>query len=89
MAFDDVDDSVETILGFSQYCEVVVVGEVSALDVELVDPVVVTHVLLPDLLNVGVVQLVLILMVVLHDFFDVVGPVLMHFRSCLNNPEFH
>lgn len=89
MSLDDVDDPVESVFGLGQDGEVMVVREVSALDVELVDPVVMADVPLPNLLNVGVLQLVMPVMVMALDLFNIDAPVTVDFRSDLDDFKAH
>lgn len=71
MSFHDVDDTVETVLSLGQHSEMVVAGEVTTLDVELIDPVVRTNVSFPDLSDLGMFQLGLVVMVMLLDLLHV------------------
>lgn len=89
MSFYDVDDPVETVLCFCKDGEVMVVGEVSALDVELVDPVVMSDVPDPNLLNVGILQFIVPVVVVFSDFFDIEAPVTVDLRSYLDDLKAH
>lgn len=75
MSFLDVDDSVPVVGVLGQHGEVVVGGEVSALDVELVEDVVGSCVLRPHLLDVRVLQLVVPVVVVSAYLFAEEAPV--------------
>lgn len=89
MALVDVDDTVLPVQGFHQDCEVVVLGEVPAFDVELVEPIVMSNMLLPDLFDVSIIQLLLPVMMVHLYFFGVQTPVSHHFGSHCNHLETH
>lgn len=89
MSLDDVDNPVESVFGLGEDGEVMVVREVSALDVKLVDPVVVADVSLPNLLNVGVLQFVMPVVVMPLDLLNVEAPVAVDFGSDLDHFKAH
>lgn len=89
MTFNNVDDFVEAILSFCQDGEVVMAGEVSTLDVELIDPVMRTNVSLPYFFNVSIFQFMFPSVMMFFDFFDIMFPVSMYFRGNFNDFELH
>lgn len=87
MSFFDAEDSVLTVMGLSLNGEVVVLGEVAALDVETVEPMVMADVFLPDLGNFSLLQFLMVFVVlgVSLDLFDVQVPVSIDLGGCLND----
>lgn len=89
MSFDDVDDPEISMMGLSEDAEVMVGGEMSRLDVELVEDMSGCHEVGPDLFDVGVLELVGPVVVMFVDFSLKMTPVGMDFRVDLNNYVAH
>ena len=89
VSFLDLEDAVLAVLGLGLNGEVVVLGEVSALDVETVEPVVVSDVLLPGLGHLGLLHLLLVLSVAPLHLLVVDVPVVIHCVVDLNLFETH
>ena len=75
MSFHDVDDPELAKMSLSKHTEVMVGGEVAALDVELVEDVSGGDVVGPNILDMGVLQLVVPVVMVLVDFGTEEAPV--------------
>ncbi len=89
MSFLDVEDPVVPEMSLSQNSEVVVAGEMSTLDVELVEHVAGGDEVGPHLLDVGVVELMVPVMVVLADLGTEETPVSMHVCVYINQGVAH
>jgi hypothetical protein len=89
VSFYDVDDPEISKMGLSKDAEVMVVGEMSRLDVKLVENMSGCHAVGPDLFDVGVLELVGPVVVMLVDFSLKMTPVGMDVRIDLNNYVAH
>lgn len=90
MSFHDVDDpSALEVAVLGQHTEVMMVGEMSALDVELVEDMSGSGMLNPHILDVCVLEFVVPVMVVLGDLSGDEAPMGMDVRVDLNNGVTH
>lgn len=88
MSFFDVEDREVSVANVSQNGEVPVVGEVSCLDVELVEHLVMADAVGPNLIDVGVFELVQVVVVLVELMMQVV-PVVLHITVQLNLNVYH
>jgi len=89
MTLDDVENLVVSMSGLGQNCEVMVVGEVSALALELIDPFVMANPVDPHSLNLHLLHFFSPVMVMTLDFFDIDVPVSPDLRIGLDLYEGH
>ena len=75
MAFLHVDDFEVIVLNITEYREMMVVGEMSSLNVELIEHFMVMDPVSPNMLDDGVLQLMLEMMVMMEQFLKESLPV--------------
>jgi hypothetical protein len=88
VSFFDVEDLEVSVANVSQNGEVPVVGKVSSLDVELVEHLMMTDTVGPNLIDVGVFEAVQVV-VVLVEFRMQVDPMALHIAVQLNLNVYH